>query len=354
VKRVGWLGSPAVRGVTLVELMVTLVIGSVVIVGALALYARGSDLYRVSERVARLQEQARVAMSVIEPDIELAGYYGFTNSPDAIQLTRGANPGGVLALAHEMRQWPLRMGGAVPVAVAGLPAGAHSCGINFAVDVTTPVQASNGVFALGVAPTGCEPYQGRARPGADTLTLRRAETQRATAEANRLQLFTSRLSSQAMQLLIADGVSPGAVDADHELRNLVVRTYYVARDSVGRRDFPALRVKALTRSGNALAFADDEVMPGVEDLQVQLAITAGADPHSEVQYVNPDAAEVPYALVVGVRIWLRLRADEAEPSFSDALTYRYADIVYAPAGAERHFRRVLVSRTVAVRNARSS
>src|SRR5262245_46927343 len=67
-----------VAGFTLVELMIALVIGSVVVVSALALYSHGRSAYRVNERVARLQEQGRYALSVIEPDIELAGYYGFT------------------------------------------------------------------------------------------------------------------------------------------------------------------------------------------------------------------------------------------------------------------------------------
>jgi hypothetical protein len=36
------------------------------------------------------------------------------------------------------------------------------------------------------------------------------------------------------------------------------------------------------------------------------------------------------------------------------MTYRYADVVYTPAGADRNFRRVVMSRTVTLRNARST
>jgi hypothetical protein len=54
-----------------------------------------------------------------------------------------------------------------------------------------------------------------------------------------------------------------------------------------------------------------------------------------------------------VRVCLRIRADQPEPGFADTRTYRYANVVYTPGGAERHFRRVLMSRTVALRNARS-
>jgi hypothetical protein len=100
-----------------------------------------------------------------------------------------------------------------------------------------------------------------------------------------------------------------------------------------------------------VSFDEDEVMPGVEDLQVQFGIAAAAG-ESATRYVNPDFADLPSVRVVAVRVWLRLRADEPEVGFDDAQTYQYADVEYTPAGAERRFRRVLMSRTVSVRNAR--
>ena len=342
----------AVGGFTLVELMVALVIGGVVVVAALALYAHGRGAYRVNERVARLQEQGRYALSMIEPDIELAGYYGFTNQPAVVNLVRSGARANVVADANALRQYPWAAGDALPAPVNGLPANAHVCGVNFAVDVMMPVQGSNDGFDLGRGRTSaCNPYQGRAQPRADTLTLRRVETQTSPAVSGRIQLYAARLSSQSTQLLFADGVAPGPVGADHGIYDFVVRTYYVARDSVGQRNFPALRVKSLTRSGAAASFDEDEVMPGVEDLQVQFGIAAGDD-DGATQYVDPDFADLPRVRVVAVRVWLRLRANEPEVGFVDSHTYEYANVTYTPSGAERQFRRVLMSRTVSVRNAR--
>ena len=362
-------GARTVSGVTLVELMIALVIGAVVVAAALQLYARGREIYRVNERIARLQEQGRVALSVIEPDIELAGYYGFTNFAAAVRFVRGSSPEVMLASAMQMRQFPARAGDALPTAVSGLPAGAHGCGVNFAVDVLMPVQGSNDAYAMGRPPTtGCNAYQNRPQPGADTLVIRRAETQASSPEANRLQLYASRLKSRTSHLLFADGSAPGVVDGDHRVQNLVVRAYYVSQDSVGQRGFPALRSKSLARSGATASFADDEVMPGIEDLQVQLAI-APADADADAgagagagagavdaaaRYVNPDFADLPRVRVLAVRVWLRVRSDQPEPAYVDSRTYRYANVVYTPAGADQHYRRVLMSRTVAVRNARAT
>jgi type IV pilus assembly protein PilW len=342
-------------GLTLVELMIGLVIGAISVVVSIEVYVRGRETYRVNERVARLQEQARVALAVIEPDVELAGYFGFSQMPGIVRLVHGGNPETVVASAAQLRQFPLHTGGATPAAVTGLPSGAHACGVNFAVDVSMPVQGSNNTFAPGRSPTACNPYQGRAQADADTLTLRRAETQASPAEANRIQIFAARHTSRSAQWMFADGVAPGPLDEHHRVHNFVVRTYYIARDSVGQRDVPALRVKSLTRSGSGVVFDEDEVMSGVEDLQVRFGIgAAGASGGRVTHYVEPGSPELLSAQVVAVRIWLRVRADQAEPAFVDGRTYRYADVVFTPSGAQRRFRRVLMMRTITLRNARSS
>jgi type IV pilus assembly protein PilW len=342
-------------GFTLVELMIALTIGAIAVVVALQLFAKTREVYRVNEQVARLQEQGRLALAVVQPDVELAGFYGFTRLPQTIRLIRAGDRENIVASPEQLRQFPLLAGGAVPTAVAGLPGGAHACGINFAVDVATPVQASNNVFGLGRAATACNPYQGRAQAGADTLTLRRAETQTAAVEPNRLQLYASRNTSQSAQWMFADGNAPGPSNEDHRVHNVVVRSYYVARDSVGQRDFPALRVKSLTRSGATFSFDDEEVMTGIEDLQVQLGVASdGALEGQAARYLNPGAPELPWLTVVSVRLWLRVRADRPDVTFDDDRVYRYADVQFTPQGAERTFRRALMSRTITLRNARSS
>jgi hypothetical protein len=57
--------------------------------------------------------------------------------------------------------------------------------------------------------------------------------------------------------------------------------------------------------------------------------------------------------VVAVRIWVRLRSEQPEPQIDDQRTYRYADVEYTPEGEARRYRRMLVSRTIMLRNART-
>jgi type IV pilus assembly protein PilW len=365
----------AQRGVSLVELMVALTIGSLLIVGAITVYSNSRSTFAVNESLARMQDQGRYVMSVLEPDIELAGYYGFTNSPDTLRFVDGAAPAVVRATAPQLRQQPMVVPAVAPTPAPGLAASAHACGINFAVDVLRPVQGSNDEFALGPnATAACNPFGAGVVPDTDTLTLRRASTESVdAAEDGRLQIYASRLRSRTAQLLFADGVEPGIIDDDNVIHDLLVRAYYVSQDSVDRPGHPALRVKSLTRIGGNPAFLDTEVMPGVEDFQIQFGVDTGdynndgvIDPDADLnddgipesdgratRYVNPDFADLDRVQVVSVRIWVRLRAEQPEPGFVDDRTYRYGDVEFTPAGAERSFRRVLLSRTIALRNSRT-
>ncbi len=366
--------SIAQSGLSLVELLVSLAIGSMLIIGTVSVYSSSRNTYAVNDALGRLQEQARYVMSVVGPDVELGGYYGFTNAADSLRLVAGGNPGNVLATAASMRQRPLPPLLPPATPVPGLPGTAQVCGINFAVDVLTPVQGSNDAFSLGpAAGAACDPWGAGVVPQTDTLTVRRAATDTAAPQAGRLQIYASRLTSRSSQQIFLDGNAPGPIDADHQIHNLVVRAYYVALDSVDQAGRPALRVKGLTSVGGTPSFIDNEVMPGVEDLQVQFGIDTGdydndgnvdaaADTNGDgiaesdgraTRYVDPDFPGLDRMQVVSVRLWIRVRAEQAEQGFIDDRTYRYANVEFTPAGAQRGFRRVLLSRTIALRNART-
>ncbi|HPF25844.1 MAG: PilW family protein [Steroidobacteraceae bacterium] len=361
------------HGFSLIELLVALAIGSILLVGAVYVYQNGRQTYAINESVARLQDQGRYVFSVIEPEIEMAGFYGFTNTADSIGFVTAANPGAVIPAAR-LRQQPLPPLAAAPVPVPGLPAGAHACGVNFAVDLLMPVQGSDNGLAAGM-PFTCAPsaVAGGAVAATDTLTIRHAGFEPVAPRAGRVQVYASRLTSRTAQRLFADGVAPGAINADNQIRDLVVRSYYVANNSVDRPGFPALRVKTLTEAGGAPVFTDTEVISGVEDLQVQFGIDTGdydndgvVDPGADAnndgiietdgratRYVNPDFPNLNRFQIVAVRVWIRLRADQTEQGYSDAgRPYQYADVNYIPAGDEARFRRAVMSRTISLRNAR--
>lgn len=324
------------RGVSLIELLVAITIGAILIFGATQVYVDSRNTYEVNERTARLQETARYALSVIEPDIRMANYWGLLK--DARLITNQAPQ---------------------DVASVGAPT---NCGANFARDLVVNLEGTNNSYGIE-----CDEYTGPENDGgaiesADTLTVRRAAIAESASENGRLQICSTRIMGQ----LVDDGAACTAAP-NGRVNNLTVNAYYVSRDSVQRKNLPALRRHSLIASGAPLAptFRDDEIIPGVEDLQIQFGVDSTGISGVASRYVNPGAAIGPNEQIVAVRIWLLIRAEDPEVGFVDGATYSYADRddasttddlntagaagkAYKPADG---FRRLLISRTVQIRNA---
>ena len=108
---------------------------------------------------------------------------------------------------------------------------------------------------------------------------------------------------------------------------------------------PSLRRKSL---GAGPALVDDEIIPYVQDFQVQLGADTTGDGAANM-YVNP-GNEPAGAVIVAVRVWLLFQADQIDGSFTDGRTYRYAGKVRGPFNDNVH--RLLVSKTIQLRNTR--
>lgn len=63
-------------GFTLVEVLTALVIGSILMLGAITIMVNSKDTYETQDDLARLQENARFAMNLLIKDIRMAGYFG--------------------------------------------------------------------------------------------------------------------------------------------------------------------------------------------------------------------------------------------------------------------------------------
>jgi len=64
------------RGLTLVELMISLTLGLLITLTIGYLYTSSRQTYRMNDNVARMQENGRYAMEMISRDIRMAGYWG--------------------------------------------------------------------------------------------------------------------------------------------------------------------------------------------------------------------------------------------------------------------------------------
>ena len=309
------------RGFSLVELMVSMAMGLFLVGGAMTIYVQGRATHEVNSKVAELQDNARFALDVVSSDIQLTDYWGRTDDPSAIAR---------------------RTGDAVnPMAPAEEPG--DDCYGGYYLNVEIPVDAANDDQVGGANPFGgCLPDDAR-EAETDILVVRHAsaaESDRAALANDQVYLISNSLTGE---LFIGGDPLPGGYAADDPVNTLVTNAYYIGPSSTAGDDVPSLRRITLT-TGPALS--DEELVPGVEDMQVQLGIDTDAD-GAVNSYVNPGNAMLAGADILAVRIWLRLRTESAEVGFTDDATYEYAGRSVAP---DDGLRRLVVSTTIQLRN----
>lgn len=312
-------------GMTLIELLVGLTIGSFLILGAVTVFMQGQSTYRVNESVARLQENARFALDALEPDIRMASYFGLTTRSG--RIANRASP--------DDADGP----------------GPDDCGQNWTIDLDRSVEGTNDAYTWGCAATG------GAQAGTDTLVVRRAARDVVAPQAGRMYIQSWRL--QPGEIFV--GTPAPTTDTTSEVHELVVNGYYVSQTSsltTADNTVPSLRRKRLATGP---AITDEEVLPGIEDFQVQFGVDT--DPVGSAgrgvvnRYVDPGAAIItpgsagfmPDARILSVRIWVLARAERPELGYENDRTYEYAGVALTPNDG---YRRALVSKTIYLRNAR--
>lgn len=314
------------RGMTMIELMVALSIGSFLIIGAVQIYNQSRQAFVINESIARVQETAQFAIDTVEADLRMASNYGQQSRGAAVEgrsLAGTPNPN-------------------------GLPA-PNACGNDWALDLVRPVEGENNAYNLPCAAVG------GAQPNSDNVTTRRATVAPTAPTGGVLQVQSTRIQGE----LFANGAIPPAFNAaTSATHDLLVNTYYVAADSELIPGVPALRRKSLVSIGGGPAIQDQEVAPGVENMQLQFGVDVDAD-NTVDRYVNPDDGIItpgnvnfiPTAQIITARIWLLVRSVSTETGINDQRNYQPGDVNLGVPGDQ--FRRLLVSKTILLRNART-
>jgi type IV pilus assembly protein PilW len=325
-------------GLTLVELMVALAIGSFLIIGAVQIYSQSRQAFVVNESIARVQETAQFAMDTIEADLRMASNWGRNSRGLAVEgrsLVGNANPNSLT----------------VPLSSSG------SCGDAWAFDLGTPIDGSDNSYALACAATG------GAQAASDVVTVRRVSVQPTLPEAGRLQVQSTRIQGELFEsasvpaafLPITNHPITGAPSS--ATHNLMVNSYYVSPTSNLIPGVPTLRRKTLTVRNGAPFIEDQEVAPGVENIQLQLGVDVDED-NTVDRYVNPGsdiynpsaAGYIPGARVLTARIWLVVRGVTTEFGLEDRRSYQPGNANLGQMNDS--FRRLQVSKTILLRNAR--
>ena len=79
-----------VKGITLIELLVALVIAGIIIAGIYRLFVAQTRAYVVQDQVVEVQQNIRSAMEILLRDLRMAGFNG-DNTPSSPSVTPGAS-----------------------------------------------------------------------------------------------------------------------------------------------------------------------------------------------------------------------------------------------------------------------
>lgn len=322
------------RGMTLIELMVSLAIGAFLMLGAITVFMQSRTTFRATEALSRLQENARFAMQTLEPDIRMAGYWGLTTNTGTIGRSAG----------------PLDTN----------DFGDDTCGANWLINLAQPVEGSNNSYGFSCMPVVAT--AGLPEVNADTLVVRRAsEDPVAVIADNRLRLLSRRGTGLVAEIFQGNAVPAWNNPLTSQAFALIVNGYYVSRGSSLGAGVPSLRRREINANANN-APVDVEIVAGVEDMQIQFGVDTdpegNPDRGSIDLYVNSDDPMIdpasagfdPSAEILAVRLWLRVRAERPEQGWVDTAVYQYADQNVGPFNDQ--FRRIVVSKTIYARNAR--
>ena len=204
---------------TLIELMVALAIGAFLMIGAITVFMQSRTTFRITESVSRLQENARFALDVLEPDIRMAHYWGLTTRDDEHRRTGARADGRPTA------------SGPRPAATTG------SINLDEAVER----------HATTATASACAGTRAASRRTADTLVVRRASEdpeRRALTHGQHAAHSERSRHGQLARSSSARRFPAGFNAATSETHRLIVNGYYVSRTrrSLGR-GVPSLRVQ---------------------------------------------------------------------------------------------------------------
>jgi type IV pilus assembly protein PilW len=346
----------AQRGISLIELMISLTIGLFLLAGLVTVYVNSAQSSSELEKSAQQIENGRFAMQTITDDLRHAGFYGQYYT--ALLPTAPGLPD---------------------------PCDWGSTGVPFASirdALLLPIQGYNGWDA---ALSACLPAANH-KSGTDILVIRRADSNATAAgnfEVGRLYVQASASSVELNNPLVRAATSSGGTLGVGEtfylvdrttlpapVRKLHVHIYFVSPCSKplvctgGATDdgVPTLKRLELVNGG----FSVVPIAEGIENLQFDYGVdadpappptppnpagTVGGDGAPEAPFVvNPPTPQA-WANVVAVKVSLLARSREASPGYTDDKTYQLGDFVsWTPSGAARQFKRHAYSEVARIVN----
>ena len=321
------------HGVTLVELMVALALGLLITVAMLKVYVDASRMYRFNEGLARVQENGRFALEFIRRDARVAGFWGcYSEAPLTNQISATSDAWLDVAAGHITGTNDDGLNSADSITFrsatgSGTLVNTTMTAASDSVSVDSVATITSGMAALI---SDCDNGDIFQVTGVSGTSLAHAAGANTNTSANLSKTYASGsrvYQAQQSTFCIALGADPAQ---------------------------PSLRRLTNPTSGQTCASNGDELIEGVENMQILYGEDTDADSEgangdgTANRYVPIGAASLNIDRVVSVRLSLLAR------SLNNNLTtapspYTFNGTAVTPGATDKYLRKVFTT-TITLRN----
>ncbi len=288
--------SPAARqrGLSLVELMISMAIGLLLLAGITSLIVSQSASRDELEKSSRQIENGRYAMQLLKDDIELAGYYGDFSPASGVAVTVPTNPCGI-TLSDWNANTPT-----VPVGIFGYaPAAANPTPCT----QVTNYQPNTAVLVIERASTLAVSAVPAPTNGATYLQVSRCPL-------DTPQTFVIGTSGYTMQ---KTDCAAGVAGTPADLRQFYVNLYYISSCDICSPTPDNIPTLKLVQNGAAPI----PLVEGIENMQFDYGIDTDTDGYPNIYTTTPTS----WPDVVAVRVNLLARNNDSTMNYQDTKTY---------------------------------
>jgi type IV pilus assembly protein PilW len=342
-------GTKGQHGLSLIEFMIAMLLGTILIFGAVTIYLASSRSYGETERAISLGNSARFALQVMTDSLRHVGFMAGLQGQD---VEKDLN--------------------------LGIPSG-NCSGPCDAYDPSNFLYAVRHVPATVPAPFG---IIDDAKPDTDILVVKYllpeplydadpndpgALTDGVISFPAPLDIETTYVVSNAEFGMLVDGADtpPDLVAGQYaggRAWPYQFQVYYV-RDT----DPPRLARKTLDGSSGAMAVVTEDLVEGVESLRFRFGFDTDADSNIDTYRdlgmladpTNPDSDNWDWSAVGLIEVFVLVRSLDADPNYADEKTYDMLGLDYTPADDDpnsptaphpEEYARLLVSSPIMLRN----
>ena len=281
----GYAARSKVRGFTLVELMIAITLGLVLVAGVAYTYLGNRATYRLQDGLARMQEGARHAFEVLDFDIRMTGFTGCTASETGNIVNPSASVDGNL-FTQSLTGYEDVVGTIFPTTIAASRLRGDAISVlrantdteyivsshvptSAVIGISTPNDLEQGEILIITDCVRASTFQ-KSNPNSSPNPPVVHNTGNAISPGNCTKGFGPDPLTGQPNCSVPDGVEyPYAPPKNSRIYRLSGNTYYIGTNAAGQ---PALFRQRLTQSGGNAATVAEELVEGVEDMQISYGV----------------------------------------------------------------------------------